>query len=1374
MSRQYQSVPPNQSFGQVEPSSFVRNTSLTAPLCRRSNPGPSSGPPPSFKTNVNRAKTKRWVEAKSYSYDGDDWGEADEYDEYGNYDDEPQHAPPPFDRPTDLRQQGQSTVPGAPGYLHHGRNNSFDEGEEKRQFSTGAPPPPQQQQQHPEIGRPQSRPGQYPPVNFSPNYNGVDGRLPPAQVFPDNAGTGQRPPYNPPSTQPQARSSFDGPPGSTVVQHGRPSFDSQSGPSPGPPFYAHGRPSIDTQQRPVHPPSYPPSANYRGPSYSDSRSQSMTSTSSSLDFQGRRDFSPTAMPPPLSTRGSPAPPGMPHPPRKSSLSQVNPPPEFSPTQQDSTLSAHQSDLPQPRSDRADSASSNKPLPFVRPADIYRRMQEEREKERKSQDSSRPSMDGILRDQPPIPEKPVQDFDNTSEAPLNSEVQGKGLSQPSSEASGRRNLLPLDSITERSPHGSPLLPEVSRLSGFGESFLGSTSLDDPPPDLPIGVSKTPTGNDTLATTTTDLQHQNSLGFRSVVHQAFDRPEDLNAVSPMSASDSNIARTNSESTNAISPIISRASSSAHPEAKARDDAGHETSIPSIIEEPSESPLRPSSIEAPSTPKGGRERSETQIYAPRTDEALPPAFKPGHRRDMSTPSPDNSPARTPALETTQVAQPQNVELATTTPVEPQNRGKFSGFGIPLDQQGPPQASGVSNTWAGSPSTGKVRDIVGRLESPTRERQATEDSNELTQARPMNNRFESFRPQLPGGWDSYSNPRSSQPQKALTNPTSALALDQDPFVDKPVGAIAQNKQRVSSEVDTVAGGDAIGKVKDDPQPSDPFANVTAAGSALANAFVSAVGAKEHTNSESESESEKHTAPISRSRANTELHPEASRLLPSNPDESPISSIAPTPLAKDTPMETPRTGHPDYFPPVVPLKQKPRGSVSPDFDTPNRIHSNVLPSLSTENSPQDYESDRLRKELVRELSPSSSQFDRSGGSIPPAGSRPDSTQVGHSTQGHESMALPQEYDSYWNDSNSIEPTSRPTSNANPMINEPRSVDEYEGHQPGSLSSPDGNNAVHQSSNRLQVQQPELVHRFSWEELPEKISTSREASAEPTFPSRIDSDMKDLPPSPRPESVDSSVRPTSFGSDLAAAKLATAPENDSPLSKTFSQELAKANTHLETPHPTDSNLSSSTLLQASDERRSGDPADPVSKPAVDSLPPMRSEPGKVAAFREIMAMKSSAERVNSFNETRKQFAAMNTGLSNWIAATLNDLPEHSNLLENGGRFTVEGQRPSASRGKLAGLRVPNTQTQQPYYQQYLDASGLSPTATSTPSKQGQNSSPIYTPASSGSKLTTRQVQAKGKDLLHGAGVFGGKANVVAKGLFSKGKSKFRGSDKVDS
>jgi hypothetical protein len=92
--------------------------------------------------------------------------------------------------------------------------------------------------------------------------------------------------------------------------------------------------------------------------------------------------------------------------------------------------------------------------------------------------------------------------------------------------------------------------------------------------------------------------------------------------------------------------------------------------------------------------------------------------------------------------------------------------------------------------------------------------------------------------------------------------------------------------------------------------------------------------------------------------------------------------------------------------------------------------------------------------------------------------------------------------------------------------------------------------------------------------------------------------------------------------------------------------------------------------------------------------------------------------------------------------------------------------------------QQPYYQQYLNASSPT-TSPSTPTKAGPatgpNSQPIAQlgPPPSGNKLTT---QAKGKDFFHTAGIFGGKAGKAGKGLLAKGKNKLRaagGGDKVD-
>lgn len=119
-------------------------------------PAAPGAPASSYKTNVNRQKTRKWVEAKSVDYGGDDWGE----DDY--YDDEPPPPPPATSKPTGLRQKGQAMQspisPGEPSSASNKktygdlpavpletsgpprpRTNSFDAGDEKRSFSSGTP-----------------------------------------------------------------------------------------------------------------------------------------------------------------------------------------------------------------------------------------------------------------------------------------------------------------------------------------------------------------------------------------------------------------------------------------------------------------------------------------------------------------------------------------------------------------------------------------------------------------------------------------------------------------------------------------------------------------------------------------------------------------------------------------------------------------------------------------------------------------------------------------------------------------------------------------------------------------------------------------------------------------------------------------------------------------------------------------------------------------------------------------------------------------------------------------------------------------------------------------------------------------------------------
>jgi hypothetical protein len=151
------------------------------------------------------------------------------------------------------------------------------------------------------------------------------------------------------------------------------------------------------------------------------------------------------------------------------------------------------------------------------------------------------------------------------------------------------------------------------------------------------------------------------------------------------------------------------------------------------------------------------------------------------------------------------------------------------------------------------------------------------------------------------------------------------------------------------------------------------------------------------------------------------------------------------------------------------------------------------------------------------------------------------------------------------------------------------------------------------------------------------------------------------------------------------------------------------------------------------------------LPP--KEP-RLAGFREIMSMKTPDQRISTFNNTREQFASMETGLHNWLKQAPVDRPEHATLIEQNGQRPPSlnpPHKPSPSRTKFPKLGSLGNLTHQ----------------TSSHQDNSANAS------SSG--------PAKHANVMHGAGVLG-KAGGAAKGLFAKGRSKFRNSassDKVD-
>ena len=1570
-----------------------------------SYPPPPNAQPTSFKTNVNRAKTKRWVEAKSYSYDGDDWGEVDDYDEYGGYDE-----PPPPSKPTGLRQRGQSATHPVPavrdgrnedhqhadngrfGYSNPGgqpvaqhqmlrsttnpqphintslaRSNSFDHGDENGSFSAG--------------GRPESLSASSSGPNQPPGFQQGKGEQPSAQPAPKQALPSQQGPYQQPASQqdPYHASSQRGlvqtsrlPPTITdeenIQRQNQPETERQ-------PLHIESRSSGDLNRRNVQQ-TQSQAPNYRGVSYSDqprqsslgSRTQSMTSNDSSSDFQNRRDFSPSAIPPPLQTQASPsayspseAQSSARFPPRKSSLSQMNPPnistlnqvPQPSPP----TASADDSSI---LNESAGHNEVGNPRPFVRPADIYKRMQEEKEKERQSQSSSRPSVDKPLEGSAAGSEfsahssaGPNTSATSQGNGPVRSEINNTNTSDYSQDLK-----KPLNSVAERKSEYAvgedlvddqkrevrqtdssfsgyqstlrPILPDVTRMSGFGDLLMSTVPASDNQSNavqndsLASSLQTTPTAPSQDRTGTT-LQHQPSAGFRSAVSQAFENVQDQIPTTPSSASGSGIGRSTSGGTSVISPIISRGPSVAKRSETARySETRALTPPPPTLKDVESSSGRPLSSSTLGTPKQiVRKPSPSQSSLPGLNEPVPTTFIPGHRRDLSTPSPDNSPARTPVLEANrQLRKPQQVELAIVTPMEPvfpsmqssqeqessihdsqsnssnfvtgQNaqrmtdhnaavRDRLINAGVSKDtdasqsvrDEGATESSvmlhdGSTRSRAESPSKNRVRDLADKFESGSPNRRGSDQSTGLpgastprkdnvSQPRPLADRLESFRPQLPGAWESFS---STSPARAsskedisssiLTNVPEQAKENSVPGTARVAGA--ESPTKVSNSLDCSPS-------KSEPaQPfSDPFTAVAAAGSALAETIIAAIGGDNIDSPSSYSKEPRHDSSsdhVASTRSqtaslNTTVYPEASNTLVPNPIDDKDSEESTTPLRKNS--------LPTRNEEVANLTNASLQVVSPD-DTLKETNSveesahlnpqTMLPPLSTNIRDHQYESDRLRREIVKNLSPRGVSEPTTAESESPWQDDSRLSAGPSLTAGpHDSMTIPSEYDSYWNGSNSGDEASRTNSGhgkLEPTLDAAQQRSEsVKAPPPLRLSTGYPNASAWNTTKSDEApQRPGLQqHQYSWENGPGEVRTLEQKTIEstPTHPTpipytTIDDDSLyrgETPVSPLSQDrgphttdvgapsvrmvTDDSVegKGPAFSSDVLNSSFANDPPEKVPLHQNqsngpqytltsfeetnlprYTSDVPTSETSLSLPQINPSvrrsfdTQASHAEVQNSMQPELGplEPTPPMVRSnsefqGQDNIalpsPPLLSAQPKIPAFREIQALKTPAERIRAFNETREQLAQVQSGLAHWLAMTLSKLPEHAAIVSGVERPTqaVVAQKPMPFKAKIPGLRSAGAQaTQQPYYQQYLNAT---PQATTSEGIGGQNatgstSSQGFAPSGGSSgKLSTQQVQAKGKDFLQAAGVFGGKANVAAKGLFSKGRSKFRGTSGVD-
>ena len=389
------------------------------------------------------------------------------------------------------------------------------------------------------------------------------------------------------------------------------------------------------------------------------------------------------------------------------------------------------------------------------------------------------------------------------------------------------------------------------------------------------------------------------------------------------------------------------------------------------------------------------------------------------------------------------------------------------------------------------------------------------------------------------------------------------------------------------------------------------------------------------------------------------------------------------------------------------------DADGTNNSVPVIVPSMSSDNSPEDTENDRLRKEIIRSLSRENSPSDGLEESRP-------ETLRGDTLD-------PNEYDSSRSEAGHSAPD--PPKPEQSQASYPKTFDEI---LTGGSPPP--------APVTEQAPKPRLTRRFSWES-----SSSEELAPAESFQAPV-SQTPDYLSQPLPSEV------AGGGSESIPDYSAVVGERNLGDDRSGNE---KPQLSIIPPSTVDDNSISDRLPEAIDDQHA-ESAPPLEDTGAAvralvpiSAPPPSDEPS-LLGFRDILGIKSSSERVRAFNRTRDQFAEIDTGLDHWIRVTVNAHPEHLDIIEQSLASTGSAPKPSTSRKfpKLGSLG---------------NLASAAPTGS------------LHVRRPSGHMMNRQHVEQRGKDLLHSAGVLGGRAGGAAKGFFAKGKNKFNrgGADKVD-
>ncbi|KAK5626621.1 hypothetical protein RRF57_002336 [Xylaria bambusicola] len=501
-------------------------------------------------------------------------------------------------------------------------------------------------------------------------------------------------------------------------------------------------------------------------------------------------------------------------------------------------------------------------------------------------------------------------------------------------------------------------------------------------------------------------------------------------------------------------------------------------------------------------------------------------------------------------------------------------------------------------------------------------------------------------------------------------------------------------------------------------------------------------------------------------------------------SSERGNPQIQPSSADQPATGHPSDtgFSPTAPLNPNRHQAEQPSFILPSpQQRQSTIDTVETA-SPEK-ESDKLREEIIKSLSPT--PISPGSNDLPIRGNSDAAPSPGDLTR--ESKYLSGVYDDYLSlaEEKSLQELSQAhKASTHITSNHPASVAN------GSISLPH-DTSLSQPAPLSPVKSPApenntRLRRFSWQQDPEEMTLSP-AESKPPMPVMS-------PDSSTAGQVDAAAEPASNANGVSPVADPLSPENGAV--GTISHQVSQVSSltpdaslaPIESPSPVSfattrrpnliSDVPSAVRLSLADEKEKvliGDvqsttsetserhpalqqalePADRAASPVIkvpSGFPPQPSvEP---TPFREILNLGSYEERVRKFDETREQFYVMESGLSDWLVH-LQSQSEHTDVMATNNQqplLSKTGAQQAVSTGVAGASQFPHK-------------SG--PTASHTRRMSIGGVQQLMAGQSGGFGGSGNQMGTKSKELLHAAGAFGNKGMKSGMKLFNKGKNKLR-------